>query len=185
MAKIGLKHVVGGVLNDSGSTPTYTGGRVLGKAISASLSFEFNEATLFADDAVAEKVREFKSGKLTLGTDDLTYEVQGMLLGHTATATSLKKKATDVAPYVGVGFCGTVIRNDVRKYRAIWLWKVKFGVPNEELKTKGESIEFTTPSIEGTVLKIANEDYHDEMLAETEEEAIQWLDTKAGIAEEA
>ncbi len=43
----------------------------LAKAISAELSVELAEATLYADDGAAEIVKEFKSGTLTLGIDDI------------------------------------------------------------------------------------------------------------------
>ena len=39
------------------------------------------------------------------------------------------------------------------KYRYFWLYKVKFGIPATNLTTKGESIEFSTPTIEGTVMR--------------------------------
>ena len=39
----------------------------LAKAISAELSVELAEATLYADDGAAEIVKEFKSGTLALG----------------------------------------------------------------------------------------------------------------------
>ena len=39
------------------------------------------------------------------------------------------------------------------KYRYFWLYRVKFGIPATNLTTKGESIEFSTPTIEGTVLR--------------------------------
>ena len=37
------------------------------------------------------------------------------------------------------------------KYRYFWLYRVKFGVPSTNLATKGDSITFSTPTIEGTV----------------------------------
>ena len=64
MAKIGLKHIVAARLNESGATPTYTDGLIVGKAITANVSTEINEATLYADDAVAESVKAFKSGTI-------------------------------------------------------------------------------------------------------------------------
>ena len=39
------------------------------------------------------------------------------------------------------------------KYRYFWLYKVKFGIPATNLTTKGESITFSTPTIEGTVMR--------------------------------
>lgn len=44
---------------------------MLAKAMTAELSIELNEATLYADDGAAEIVKEFKSGTLSLGVDDI------------------------------------------------------------------------------------------------------------------
>jgi phi13 family phage major tail protein len=184
MARTGLKHVVGAALNETSTTPSYTSGIIIGKAISANISVEISEATLFADDSVAESVKEFKSGKLSLNVDDLTYDVQGLLLGHTVTPTTLTANSNDNAPYVGVGFYGQVIRGGVTKYRAVWFGKCKFGEPGDESKTKGENIEFSTPTIEGTILKMADGEWKKEQLFETESAAQTWLDGKAGIEEE-
>ena len=38
-------------------------------------------------------------------------------------------------------------------YRYFWLYKVKFAVPATNLATKGDSITFSTPTIEGTVMR--------------------------------
>ncbi len=35
------------------------------------------------------------------------------------------------------------------KYRYFWLYKVKFGIPDTNLETKGDSITFQTPTIDG------------------------------------
>jgi phi13 family phage major tail protein len=183
MAKVGLKHVVGAVLDETGTTPAYSGGMIIGKAISASVSVEVNESILYADDGIAESIKEFKSGKVSLNTDDLTYGVQGMLLGHTATTTTLTANSNDIAPYVGVGFYGQVIRNGVTKYRAVWFGKCKFAEPNDESKTKADSIEFSTPTIEGTIMRLTNGDWKTETTLETETAAQTWLDTKAGTTE--
>jgi phi13 family phage major tail protein len=154
---------------------------ILGKAISASVSIEINESFLYADDGIAESVKEFKSGKLSLNTDDLLYEVQGMLLGHTVTQNTLTANANDLAPYVGVGFYGQVVRDGVTKYRAVWFGKCKFAEPNDESKTKADSIEFTTPKVEGTVMRLADGTWKEETIVTTEAAALAWVDGKAGI----
>ena len=43
----------------------------LAKAMTAELSVELAEATLYADDGAAEVVKEFQSGTLSLGVDDI------------------------------------------------------------------------------------------------------------------
>jgi phi13 family phage major tail protein len=39
------------------------------------------------------------------------------------------------------------------KYKYYWLYRVKFGIPATNLATKGDSITFSTPTIEGTILR--------------------------------
>ena len=39
------------------------------------------------------------------------------------------------------------------KYRYFWLYRVIFGIPATNLATKGESITFSTPTIEGTIYR--------------------------------
>ena len=39
------------------------------------------------------------------------------------------------------------------RYRYFWLFRVKFGIPATNLQTKGDSISFQTPTIEGTVMR--------------------------------
>ena len=38
-------------------------------------------------------------------------------------------------------------------YRYFWLYRVKFGIPATNLATKGDGITFSTPTIEGTILR--------------------------------
>ena len=72
MATIGLDRLYYAKIteNDSGDE-TYATPVQLAKAISADLSVELAEATLYADDGAAEIVKEFKSGTLSLGIDDI------------------------------------------------------------------------------------------------------------------
>jgi phi13 family phage major tail protein len=182
MPKTGLKHIVGAKLDESKSTPTYTDGVIIGKAISANVSIEVNSAVLYADDSVAESIKSFKNGKISLNLDDLQYEVQGMLLGHAVSADTLSANANDIAPYLGIGFYGAVIRSGVTKYRAVWFYKVQFGEFSDESKTKGDNIEFITPTIEGSLMALPNGDWKDETIVTTEDAALAWLDAKAGIA---
>ena len=82
MATIGLdKLYYAPITEDSNGNETYGTPVQLAKAISAELSIELNEATLFADDGQAEAVKEFKSGTLSLGVDDLGNENAVALVG--------------------------------------------------------------------------------------------------------
>ena len=123
----------------------------LAKAIQANLSIEVAEAILYADDAAQESVREFQSGTLTLGVDDITPEVAAVLLGSGIDRGGvLVSSSEDVGPPVAVGFRA---RRASGSYKFFWLYRVLFGTPSTNLQTKGESITFQTPSIEGTIMR--------------------------------
>ena len=64
MATIGLdKLFYSKITEDDNGNETYATPQVLAKAMTADLSVELNEATLYADDGAAEVVKEFKSGR--------------------------------------------------------------------------------------------------------------------------
>ncbi len=70
MATIGLdKLYYAPITGGTGGDETYGTPVQLAKAISVDLSIDLLEATLYADDAASEIVKEFKSGKLTLNVD--------------------------------------------------------------------------------------------------------------------
>ena len=114
MSKIGLKYPVYALAteNEETSVISYSGGRVLAKAIKADISIEKNDIKLYADDVVAEEDNSFKSGKVTLEHDDLPDYAKVDLLGNTEGAVvdaaigtkEIIASSSDVAPYVGFGF---------------------------------------------------------------------------------
>ena len=67
MATIGLDSLFyAKITEDTQGNETYETPQILAKAMTAELTVELAEATLFADDGVSEVVKEFKSGTLTL-----------------------------------------------------------------------------------------------------------------------
>ena len=123
----------------------------LAKAMSADLSVELAEATLYADDGAAEIVKEFKSGRLTLGVDDIGSTAASGLTGATIDANGvIVSTSEDGGTPVAVGFRAKKANG---KYRYFWLYRVKFGIPAANMATKGDSITFSTPTIEGTILR--------------------------------
>lgn len=88
MATIGLdKLYYAKILEDSDGNETYDTPVPLAKAMSAELSVELAEATLYADDGASEVVKEFQSGTLTLGIDDIGTAVAEDLTGATIDKT--------------------------------------------------------------------------------------------------
>lgn len=152
MATIGLDSLYYSKITEGANgAESYGTPQVLAKAISAELSVELNEAILYADDGAAEIVKEFKSGTLSLGIDDIGAAVASDLTGAQIDNNGVVVSAAeDGGQPVAVGFRA---RKSDGRYRYFWLYRVKFGVPATNLQTKGDSINFSTPTIEGTVTR--------------------------------
>jgi phi13 family phage major tail protein len=151
MATIGLDRLYYASVTEAPVTGEETYGTpiMLAKAISAELSVELAEATLYADDGAAEIIKEFKGGKLALGVDDIGRAAAETLTGATTDDNGVLVSASeDSGKPVAIGFRA---KKSNGKYRYFWLYKVKFAVPSDTLATKGDSITFQTPKIEGTV----------------------------------
>lgn len=150
MATIGFDRLhYAKIIEDENGDETFGTPVMLAKAISADLSVELAEATLYADDGAAVIIKEFKNGTLSLGVDDIGRKAAEELTGATADENGvLVSTSEDSGDPVAIGFRAKKANG---KYRYFWLYRVKFGVPSTNLATKGDSITFSTPTIEGTV----------------------------------
>ena len=182
MKKVGLKYPVYALYDDSTGVVVYTGGAVMGKAMSANLAWNVGNVPLYADDALDDIDQSITGGTETLALNELTHEVQSVILGHTLDAGGeLTVNENDISPYVGHGFYGKVKRSGAYKYRAVWLRKMQYGEPADDNTTKGETVAFGTPSIAGKIMKDINGDFKSEKLFDVEADAIAYLNEKAGI----
>ena len=152
MATIGLDRLYYSKITEGANgDETYAAPVSLAKAMQADLSIELAEATLYADDGPAEVVKEFKSGTLSLGIDDIGTTTAEDLTGAQIDDNGVVIAASeDGGDPVAIGFRA---KKSNGKYRYFWLYRVKFGIPATNLTTKGDSITFSTPTIEGTVLR--------------------------------
>ncbi|MEE0682056.1 MAG: major tail protein [Candidatus Gastranaerophilaceae bacterium] len=160
MATIGLDRLYySKITEDENGNETYATPIQLAKAISADLAVELAEATLYADDGAAEIVKEFKSGTLSLGIDEIGTSAASDLTGASIDDNHvLISGSEDGGDPVAIGFRAKKANG---KYKYYWLYRVKFGIPATNLATKGDSITFSTPTIEGTVLRRNKPDAND------------------------
>lgn len=152
MATIGLdKLYYSKITEGENGEETYGTPISLAKAMKADLSVELAEATLYADDGPAAVVKEFKSGTLSLGIDDIGTAAAEDLTGAKLDDNHVVISGSeDGGIPVAVGFRAKKANG---KYRYFWLYRVVFGIPATNLQTKGDSITFSTPTIEGTVFR--------------------------------
>ncbi len=174
MARIGLKYLRYSKLdaNDEVTQPEN-----FGRAVNCNVSIESNSAVLYADDAVAESDTSFNKGTVALSVDDDDDKVFADILGHNISDDGeVVRNSTDNAPYVAIGRILTKVVRGVRKYKVEFLSKVKFAETLPEETTKGESIQYVTPSLNGTVMQKENGDWSKTKTFTNFEEASKYLD---------
>lgn len=175
MARIGLKNFRYGILDEE--TEKYSGSLQLGKAIDCKVSLDLNSAELYADDGLAESDYSVKKGTVAITIDEDDDKTLANLTGHEISKDGeLIRKDTDTPPYVGFGRIITKVVSGKYRYKVEFLSKVKFKDALPDEKTKGESVEFTTTSLEGTVLKLKDGTWSKTKTFDTYEEAITYLD---------
>lgn len=183
MAQIGLTNIWYGILTEGpDGTPTYAGAKSFGKAVSAKVDVSANDATLYADDALVEADTSFQSATVTLGIADDDMTVFAEILGHKVAEEGgeMVRSADDAAPWVGLGRVVTKIVNGKHVYKGEFINKVKFSEPSQEDETKGESVDFSTPEIEGTAATLANGQWSAAQVFDTKDKAVEWVKGKLG-----
>ena len=182
MAKIGLNNFRYGILTEAqDGTPSYSGAKKPAKAISCNVSVTNNEAKLYADDMLAESDTSFAGGTVEIGIDDEDTQTMADMLGHEVSPEGeMIRNASDVAPYIGLGRVVTKMVNGLYKYKAEFLYKVKFSEPSQEDASKGESVEFATSTLSGILSALANGDWSKTQTFDTKAEAIEYIETILG-----
>ena len=129
---------------------------VFEKVVDEKFAPEYNTAELYANDGLAETDYSFKKGvlSLTIADDDDKFlaELFGSMmsiLGDEVTQTIY-----DTAPEFGYGHIIPKMVNNARKYKVEFFPRVKFTKVTSDNKTRGESVEFSTSALEGTVLPL-------------------------------
>lgn len=165
MAKIGLSKPYFAKYSNTGETVTYSDGALLGKAVELSIELEGAEDNiLYADNGPAESANTFAGGTLTLTTDDMLPDVMLEVLGIAEQALTVEGIDTTGAkwyvwddeqetPYLGFAAIVKIQKDGKIKWQSVVLPKIKFTNPNDTFTTQGESVEWGTPEIGGTILR--------------------------------
>ena len=179
----------------NGVVTGYAGVQTMGKAISA--SFEPNtpdDNPLYANNAVAENDSSGASGgTLTLTLDRLTQEAAADLYGLTVEdvevtvgdtpgtqveGTALKYTGNEQSAPVGVAFIRQNQVDGVRNHEVILYRRATFSMPADSAQTMGESIEWQTPEIEGTVMGLEGDGtnaWFEQVIFPTQEAAVAYI----------
>lgn len=184
MPSFDLRGIRAGKYKNASGTVSYENQTDVGDAMSAQLELKFAEGRLYAESRLAEYIKLATGGTISLAVKYIKKAAQAMLYGCTSDTSkeNLKFSAKDIANYVGVGFYAPDKIDGVTKYTCVWVPKALFGPPSLSYQTKGENIQFNTPTTTGEFLA---DDSTDELLLEVETvdsatAAVAWIKGKLG-----
>jgi phi13 family phage major tail protein len=184
MPSFDLRGIRAGKYKNTAGTVSYENPTDVGDAMSAQLDLRFAEGRVYAESKLAEYIKLATGGTISLAVKYIKKAAQAMLYGCTTDTSkeNIKFSAKDVANYVGVGFYAPDKVDGVTKYTCVWVPKALFGPPSMAYQTKGENIQFNTPTTTGEFLA---DDSENELLLETETvdsaaEAVTWIKGKLG-----
>lgn len=126
------------------------------KVIDEKFAPEYNSAELYANDALAESDYSFKKGGLsvTIADDDDAF-IAGLFGNNIATdGGEVTSNIEDTAPEYGYGHIIPKLVGGVRKYKVEFFPRVKWTKVTSDNKTRGDSVEFSTTALEGTVMPL-------------------------------
>ncbi len=113
-----------------------------------------NSKTYYADNVAAATYSAMGEVDVEAEVGDVPIETQAELLGSQIDGGVMYCKSTDQGPYVALGF---VSLDDKGKKEFVWLYKGKFSIPAEDLKTLEDTPDFQPKTIKGTFISRASD----------------------------
>lgn len=155
MARIGFKKAkYNKIVGNTYAPLTDTKVPVFEKVVDEKFAPEYNTAELYANDGLAESDYSFKKGALALTVADDDDKLCAELLGNTVAEDEVTSNIGDVAPEFGYGHIIPKLVGGVKRFKVEFFPRVKFTKVTSDNKTRGESVEFATTAIEGTVFPL-------------------------------
>lgn len=164
----------------------YTGKQTIGDAMNVNLELKFAEGRLYAEGRLSEYMKLATGGSISIAVKYIPQSAQVLLYGakkgnkniSSKTIPSVKFTSADVASYVGVSFYAPDVIDGETKYTSVFVPKALFGPPSMSFETKGQGINFKTPTTSGEFLADDSEDETllDVAVCDSIEEAKAWCD---------
>ena len=177
MAYLGLRKPIIAKRMEDGS---YDEPFACGKAVGVTVTPNYAEASLYGDDGQAEYDKEFTYADVTLNTTTLPIKAHEKMFGHVVSEKNVKFNTDDQNNDVGMGWVSVEKVDGKRKFISNFLFNAKFSEPSEDYSTKGESIEYKTPSISGRASALDNGLWKETDEHETINAALAWIYDKFG-----
>ena len=190
-ANVGMRHPVWAPLQShtDGSEPTYGAGLVIQEAIEATITFNADTTNgLYGDDVLVDMDDGITGYTVSFNPTGLKDADRAAILGEEVTTGSVYEITDAGSPWGGFGYF-RVMRdeNRTRYYEAWWCRKIKFREPSQTTRTKEGSVQWRTPTLEGTGAGLIVDGgekikYIKHKTFETAAAAKSWLDGLANVS---
>ena len=190
-ANVGMRHPVWAPLQShtEGSEPTYGAGRVIQEAIEATITYNADTTNgLYGDDVLVDMDDGITGYTVNFNPTGLKDADRQAILGEEVTTGSVYEITDAGSPWGGFGYF-RVMRdeNRTRYYEAWWCRKIKFREPSQTTRTKEGSVQWRTPTLEGTGAGLIVDGgekikYIKHKTFETAAAAKAWLDGLANVS---
>lgn len=184
MAYVGIARPVVAEYQETKGKAEYSGGIRFGKAIRVEITPQYEDVSDYGDINDTEDKQEFSFADVSLNTDNVPEKAEPIMFGHGVSGNEIKSRYDDSAGYVGLGVRTRIVSEGKTRYIVIWLHKVKFTEGSQEHSTRGDSIDYQTPTTEGKAVPDAAGEWRTKKFFETAEEADSWIDAIAGVERE-
>ena len=150
MATIGIDKLhYAKVIKDDKTGVTYSTVTRVPGLIEINIDPQTNSTTIYADDMPYATATAQGEINVSINVEDLPLEIHADLLGHEIKDGVMISSGEDEPPDVAIMFQSKQ-RDGSTKY--VKLLKGKFREPSENPKTKTDTPEFVTPTLEGTFI---------------------------------
>ena len=190
MPQFGLRGVKAAKYVNTDGVITYTDRQKVGDAMTANFELRRSEGRLYAEDGLAEYMANAVGGTVSLGVKYILDDAQKLMFGLIeksrsvtvdGTAQEIKTLAVSAkneGDYIGLGFYCPALKDGQKVFWVCKICKALFAPPNMTLQTKGENIQFNTPTTTGDMLMDDSEEglLYESAYVETEAAAKAWVD---------
>lgn len=131
----------------SAAAPTYGEPKVLAKSIEVTVTPRYREGSLYASNAAVRREKRIDGYDVSMNVDQVLAEIRAEITGRKTDKNGVQIiTGSQEAPYVALGFAQTKDNNGQELW---WIYKGKFSESERTARTRGENIEYQTPTLTG------------------------------------
>lgn len=129
----------------SAAAPTYGPPEVLAKSIEVTITPRYREGSLYASNSAVRREKRIDGYDVSVNVDQVVSAIRQKITGRHVDGKGVQIiKGSQEAPYLALGFAQTKDNNAKELW---WLYKGKFAEGEKAAKTRGENIEYQTPTL--------------------------------------